>query len=407
MKSTYTKPQYPGVYPRANGSWYIKLAFTDPDTNEKIRINHSDNYKTAGDAHNARCKYVEQINVLGVPEFYSTKQAEMGNSLISASMAVQEYITYWFEAVHEPQVSQQTAIGDESDIRLHIIPAVGQKKLGKLTSKDISIMCEHMRLRKEFGGKGLKCRTADRALTILASALSYAVDQGAIKKNVALGVRISPDEEGFQPVLITKEQVKRLIQTSKAYSNGIGFEIQLKTGLRSAEVRGLKYSDVDFQSSTIRIQRQIIALSRDGKKVFEVTSKLKTKGSKRVVPVPPDLLAEIQARKEAIKAKKEQSGEPFNNQSFIVCDKDGNFLKPRPYYDAFKRILKRASLLDMRNHDLRHTFATMCAEAGMPEKILANTLGHSSTAMVQKYYVGNIDGSSIAASTIKSLFSDL
>lgn len=397
--------KYTGVHQRSKNSWYIKLTFIDPDTNEQIRCTHSKGYKTAEEAYKARCKYQEQINVMGVPTFYSAKQADEGNSIITAAMTIKEYMTYWFETIHKPSVSVQTATGDESDIRLHIAPALGQKKLGKLTKRDISDMCENMRLGREDGGKGLKCRTADRVLTTISSALKYAVEQGAIKDNVAMGVMIRPDEEAFKPILLNREQLQRLIAVSKDYSNGIGFEIQSKAGLRSAEVRGLKFSDIDFKKGTLQVQRQVIAIRARNKAEYIVTSKLKTTSSRRTIPVPTELLTSIQAHRASIEANKRIYGDQYRDNDFIVCDKYGCCLKPRPYYDAFKRILKRAKLPDMRNHDLRHVFATMCAEGGMPEKVLANILGHASTAMVQQYYVGNIDGNNIAANTINNVFS--
>ncbi len=413
MKSTYEKPKYPGVYQRNNGDWYIKLTFIDPDTGEKVRCTHSDNYTTGEDAHKARRKYQEQINVLGVPDFYSAKLENEGNVILNASMPLQAYMRYWFETIYKPTVSIQSAGLREMDIRMHIIPALGAKKLGKLTKRDVSAMCEEMRAHESAGGKGLKFGTADRALTTLSCALRHAVEHGALKINPAVGVTIKPDEEDFEPVLLTKEQSKRLLEAAKGYTHGIGFEIQLKTGLRNAEMRGLKFCDIDCQKGTLRVRRQVAILgfgegSPSGRREYGLTSKLKTHSSKRIVPISQDLIEAIEAHKAKVEAKIQKSGGSFNDNCLIVCTRRGTFLKPRTYQDAFKRILKQAGLPEtMRIHDLRHTFATLCAEAGMPEKVLANILGHSSTAMIQRYYVGNIDGDSIAANTMKNVFASL
>ncbi len=54
---------------------------------------------------------------------------------------------------------------------------------------------------------------------------------------------------------------------------------------------------------------------------------------------------------------------------------------------AVKGAARRAGIEDLCVHDLRRTFATRCATAGMPMPQLAAILGHASTVVTSKYYV--------------------
>ena len=60
---------------------------------------------------------------------------------------------------------------------------------------------------------------------------------------------------------------------------------------------------------------------------------------------------------------------------------DENFSKP------FKLILRRANVADGTFHDLRRTYGTMMAEAGIPQHELAYLMGHNDSKTTEKYYI--------------------
>ena len=60
---------------------------------------------------------------------------------------------------------------------------------------------------------------------------------------------------------------------------------------------------------------------------------------------------------------------------------------PSTAYQKLKSILKKAGLPNIRFHDLRHTFATRCIEAGMKPKTLQILLGHSNIGITMNLYV--------------------
>ena len=76
-------------------------------------------------------------------------------------------------------------------------------------------------------------------------------------------------------------------------------------------------------------------------------------------------------------AKKGATGE------HVIADEKGNPLLS--VKRAFQSVRKRAGLLDLRIHDLRHTFATRLIECGVPDRIVQEPLGHSTPGVTVRY----------------------
>ena len=65
-------------------------------------------------------------------------------------------------------------------------------------------------------------------------------------------------------------------------------------------------------------------------------------------------------------------------------------MSPHTLFRAFKRILKQCGLPDVRFHDLRHSYATLCIDLNIPLKVISQNLGHSSTAVTDAVYADSI-----------------
>jgi integrase len=119
------------------------------------------------------------------------------------------------------------------------------------------------------------------------------------------------------------------------------------TGLRSAEIFGLRWSDVMY-----------------GEGLLAVRSKLK-KGKMRYVPMPPELAAEIRKYPAVI------------GEDRILPPEPGAKSGRQRVEGSFDDLLQRAKIRDFRFHDLRHTFASWFMMCGGDLYELAKILGHS------------------------------
>jgi integrase len=132
------------------------------------------------------------------------------------------------------------------------------------------------------------------------------------------------------------------------------------TGLRMGELIALRWRDVDWPSSRIRVRRSHVR--------GEYVSPKSKRGS-RSVPLADDLGAELDRH--------------FQGSKFSAVD-DLVFAHPvtgRPLDRSkvrkrFKDALRAAKVREIRFHDLRHTFGTRMAAAGTPMRTLQEFMGH-------------------------------
>lgn len=141
--------------------------------------------------------------------------------------------------------------------------------------------------------------------------------------------------------------------------------------LRRGELLGLKWSDIDFGTGAIRIQRQVQRL--DGK-VQE--TKLKTNNAYRTILVEQDILDMLQGMREQREIE----------SPYVFCSPTGGILEPNCQRRRLQRLLEGCGMEKICFHDLRHTFATFALQNGVDVKTLSGMLGHYSAGFTLDTY---------------------
>lgn len=149
------------------------------------------------------------------------------------------------------------------------------------------------------------------------------------------------------------------------------FLLELGTGMRRGEILALKWSDLNFKTGELHIERQVYII-----KAEVIISEPKTKASIRTVILPPSLLKTLVAYKETVDSE----------WMFPSPTDNGRPRNPSSVRKRLQLILERAGCKKVRFHDLRHTFATMALEHGMDVKTLSATIGHVSSVTTLDIY---------------------
>lgn len=297
-----------------------------------------------------------------------------------------EYLESWF-AIHKRKLAPSTINGYYTNIYNHIIPAIG-----KLTLEEIKPSSLDKFYLDLMDNDGLSAKTVTYVHNVLKVALRAAVEDDLIPINPCMRVK-PPKVPKFRSTLLSKEQLSLLF----AFLDGNRYETEIKLaamlGLRRGEVLGLKFSDWNMREHTLHIQRQV-SVVRDKTSTAHTDyyglKPLKSESSERVLCISEDVEQLLLKKKEYNQAQKERLGEYYEDNDLICCKEDGTFLSPQTLYHAFKRIIRDCGLPDMRFHDLRHSYATLCIDLNIPIKVISQSLGHSSAAVTDLVYANSI-----------------
>ena len=168
-------------------------------------------------------------------------------------------------------------------------------------------------------------------------------------------------------------------------------------GLRKGEISGLKYGDFNLGQNTVSIARQItsnpIVPKGQGKITeYQVIEKPpKTSNSYRTLRVPDSIMDEVIKRKKQNDYRKGQLGEAYIDGDYISCCENGLPHATSSFNTALTKLCSRAGLPHVTVHGLRHMYASILMEQGVPLAKVSALLGHASIHTTFEYYCEVLD----------------
>ena len=228
-------------------------------------------------------------------------------------------------------------------------------------------------------------RTISKCLTLLSMVLNFCCRRRLIDHNPAAHIehpRAKPtlDADIIDANVLSPAEVKRLIDAAEPVRRDargaiatpnyrLMISTAVHTGLRSGELRGLKWGDIDWNARQVFVRRSY--------KEREFREP-KTQASIRRVDIPTNLLNELREWRLAC---------PKGDLDLVFPNAVGNPVSnanmlQRGFYVA----LRKAGLRRIRMHDLRHTYASLMILAGQDIVRISRQMGHSSPVVTMKIY---------------------
>jgi len=367
---------------------YWQYGFEGAKVDGKRKRIFKSGFKTKAEALNAGAKALAEYN-------------EAGLHFTPSEISFHDFLDLWVDTYCKINLKAVTVVNYKKKIRLHIKPELGIYKLKALTP---TVM-------QEFINKKAKENYSRNTLSvikgILTGSLGYAVKQNMIRYSPMNNVTLpSPRSELLNPrsephVYIPPNRITEIFERfPEGSSPHLAMMLGYKAGLRLGEAFGLTWDDVNFEESTISVNRQV---QWDETKKLWYFSKPKY-NSYRTIDLDPECMAllnrerERQSKSQAYYADlytvnyvNEQrqlntrgDGEPV---LMINVRENGEFIVPRTMQHTSGIIHHKLNYPEFDFHSLRHTHATMLAENDAPPKYLQERMGHKNLEITNRYYL--------------------
>ena len=230
--------------------------------------------------------------------------------------------------------------------------------------------------------KGLAKDSIRLILAALSVLYSDAVEKEIVIKNPTIGMgkfyRQAPKKhEEIEP--LTEEEVVQLLEATLKYAPDQYplFLCALHSGMRSEELAGLQWGDIDWNGKFLKVRRNFVR-GRVGT--------LKTNNGRRRVDLSDELIETLSGlrrtkQKEALARGRNEIPE------WIFANRRGN---PADMHNLkrryFRKVLRNSGLRSIRFHDLRHTYASLLLAQGQPLTYVSQQLGHANPQITLKTY---------------------
>lgn len=305
---------------------------------------------------------------------------DKGTQIMPSEYTFSQWLDYWYKDIILPQIEETTAYGYRGMIENYLKPQLGEIRLQKLTARDIQQYYTWL-----MGEKELSPNTVIKHHNLLTNTLNAAERQEYITKNPMRAVS-PPKKRQREAKFYTPEQLGILLDKAVGTRLELPVFICAYLGLRRGELCGLRWSDVDLEHQTITIEN---TRTQAGKK--EIEKGTKTASSTRTLYLPDTLCDMLKAAKENQQACRAEYKNAYDDNDYVVVMEDGRPFRPNYLSELFGKFLADNDLPKIVLHELRHTFASLSNQAGIPAYNIGKALGHSTPATTQKIYTHLLD----------------
>ena len=305
---------------------------------------------------------------------------DKGTQIMPSEYTFSQWLDYWYKDIILPQIEETTAYGYRGMIENYLKPQLGEIRLQKLTARDIQQYYTWL-----MGEKELSPNTVIKHHNLLTNTLNAAERQEYITKNPMRAVS-PPKKRQREAKFYTPEQLGVLLAKAVGTRLELPVYICAYLGLRRGELCGLRWGDVDLEHKTITIEN---TRTQAGKK--EIEKGTKTASSTRTLYLPDTLCDMLKAAKENQQACRAEYKNAYDDNDYVVVMEDGRPFRPNYLSELFSKFLADNDLPKIVLHELRHTFASLSNQAGIPAYNIGKALGHSTPATTQKIYTHLLD----------------
>lgn len=300
------------------------------------------------------------------------------------NMTFGEYLDRWMNDAVRGTIRESTYSRDMYLITNHVKPTLGRIKL-----KNVNAL--HLQgLYRDRLDSGLSGSTVQKIHHVMHKAFSQAVKWDLIVRNPADAVKV-PTASTKEMHPLSAPEARQLLEAARGDRLEAFYVLALHTGMRSGELLGLKWADVDLNNATIRVRR---TLTRVGNGRRLALGEPKTRKSRRTVRLTQRATEALISHR-ARQAKKQLRAPVYENTGLVFAGEGGGLINPSNLRQrSFAPLLSCAGLSGrgITFHDLRHTCASLLFQRNVHPKFVQELLGHASVAITLDTYSHMLPG---------------
>lgn len=376
---------------------YVVDVGRDPLTGKRKRASKG-GFNTKGECRAAASKLITEV--------------DNGTYYEVSDIILKDFLTKYLNTV-KPNLTLKTYDVYKYFAEYYLIPNLGELKVKDIKPLNIQELYNEI-------GKTKSSTTVRHIHNFFHKALALAVRWQLTKENPSDYIE-KPKRAKPEMNVLNEDQLNALLVALEKSTMYLFAVIAAGTGMREAEICGLKWENVDLDNKIIYVKNQ---LQKNESNILE-NKKLKTNNSYRKILIPDLVINVLSTQKIKYEENKKYFQDNYCTGDYVACQSNGEPYDPSYISKNFNRVLrkykhkvkneneevKELALYEMLNippirfHDLRHTHATLLLKSGISVKVVAERLGDTVTTIMNTYAHVLPDMQKEATEKLNSIFS--
>lgn len=320
----------------------------------------------------------------GAKKKYREWLKETGGEAVESVKTVEKWSRTWLEVSKKGRVAPKTYENYEYYINRFILPEIGRMKLDSVRPIHIEQIFAN--------AAGLSHSARNEIKVCLNGIFKTARKNRLCKTNPAEDITLQRDP-AKPPKVHTLDEVKAILSFAPSHKWGAYVELALYTGLRTEELCGLMWADVDLAAGILMVRRVVAEVENTDVDAFMKPDKNKVVKKRRKY----DIVDTTKSRRERTVVLNEQGLSVLKGITktslYVLPGPDGGFLRPPMFAHRYFAVLRdlNATLPTEQQvqllspHKARHTYASFLLEGGANIRAVQDQLGHAKLATTQIY----------------------
>ncbi|WP_125772982.1 site-specific integrase [Antribacter gilvus] len=307
------------------------------------------------------------------------KEYEDGLSVEASRYTVEAAVQDWL-SFGQGKASDETWTGYRFICERHLIPALGKRRLKDLTAPEVDKWLKD--LTPSLGTSSLK-----QLHMCLNRSVKRALARGMAGRNVVELCDVPTGRKGRRSKSLTEEQVWAVLREAKGDPIYPYIVVSVLTGLRTEEVRALRWDHVDLDGdpmATPPVPPHVMVWRSE-----RVGGDTKTEKSRRTLALPAVVVEALRLHRTRQAARDVKVGKRWDPDGLVFGTRNGTPMNARNVARDFRRALAKVAGINPAEwtpRELRHSFVSVMSKKSVPIEEVSRLVGHSGTAVTEMIY---------------------